>query len=199
MPVLIEMILYIVGALVALALFFVVIPANIIILILQTLKIKRLCNFSVATFYDSTFVVKEEVKRDRINDDYHTEYRSHFFSPDEIIHYHTKAYKTVVSEYYECKYRYIVDGEEYFTTIIEGCEPFPETLELFYERDLPTWCLTKENYLSIIYAFIINLTAFWVICVIYPDVKLYFFSWLLIMLGYVIAFKMIKKTKEIKA
>lgn len=199
MPVLIEIILYAVGALVALGLIFIVLPTNIIVLILQTLKIKRLCDFAIATFYDATFVKKEEVKRDRLNDDYHTEYRSHFFSPDEVIYYHTKAYKTVVKEYYECRYRYVVDGEEYFTTEIEGCEPFPETVELFYERDLPSWCLTKEKYLSIIYAFLFNLTALWVICVLYPDVKIYFMGWVLILLGYVIAFRMIKKTKEVKA
>ena len=76
-------------------------------------QVKYHCGITTADLHKMDFRTREEKKRDFLNDEYRTDYEWSLFGFEEV-EVHVMAYKIIHKPYWSCKYRYVVDGKEYF-------------------------------------------------------------------------------------
>lgn len=141
-------------------------PVLGIVIIIKAIKASFFCNLTVADLIDCTYTEEVVRKRDRDYDSY--SYEMHRSDPDVIVH--TKAYKRVTDVTYHAIYRYIVHGNAYFKEISEYAgekesgKPLssPEqTVEVYYLKNKPQKCFTKQSYITLVVWEIILMVFIW--------------------------------------
>lgn len=179
-------------------------PISLIMVIWYDLRVSRHCDLTLGRLYSHEYVLIHKLKRDRLNDTYYSTYQTHFFGPDvETIH-HTKAYKWVTEERFECEYQYDAGQSRHLmktnkpVKYEEGrrLDP-PQTIELFYMREKPEKCYEKENILTQIWVTLGCMTGFLVLSFTVKGIQVLVGGILLFVLAYVYliwALRRIKRT-----